>query len=489
MQRQLPIKNAEDADAVLPRLALRRSLGVFDVALFFIAAASNLQWITIAAAAGPSSLTVWAIGCAAMFVPISLVVVHLPSHYPEEGGLYVWSKRAFGPFAGFITGWTYWTSNLPYFPALLYFAAGNALFVSGGPGGALGKSPAFFIAVALAGLTIGTVLNVLGLDVGKWLNNVGAASRAVAILALVALGTLTWLHYGSATRIDAATLRPGTDLKDVIFWSVIAFAWVGPEAVTFMAGEIKDPRRSIPVGLAIAAPAIAIIYIVGTASILAVLIPAHVDPASGIMQSVAMAAGRFGWTALTPLVAMLVAVSCLGSVGAWLGSAARIPFVVGVDRYLPAAFGRMHPRYGSPVTALVVQSTIAAVFIVLGQSGTTVKGAYDVLVSTTVVTTLVPFVFLFAAALRLRPSDPQTRVLRIPGGRATIIVASAVGLLTTLGSIALAFVPAADEPNKPLAVAKIVGMTVVMIGSGAAVYVLAERRRRGRVLPNGRDGG
>ncbi|HXW51672.1 MAG TPA: amino acid permease, partial [Candidatus Acidoferrales bacterium] len=103
---------------------LKRSLGLADVALFFVVAASNLQWVAAAASTGASSLIVWLLGCACMFVPLSLVVVFLSARHPDEGGLYVWSKRAFGPFAGFLSGWTYWTSNLPYFPALLYFMAG-----------------------------------------------------------------------------------------------------------------------------------------------------------------------------------------------------------------------------------------------------------------------------------------------------------------------------------------------------------------------------
>src|SRR5579884_4165965 len=129
-------------------MELRKSLGLFDVVLFFLIACTNLQWIAAAAAAGPSSLPIWLIGCAAMFIPLSIVVMHLSARFPEEGGLYVWTKRAFGPFGGFITGWTYWASNLPYFPALLYFCAGNALFVTGGASAKLSASPAYFIAAS-----------------------------------------------------------------------------------------------------------------------------------------------------------------------------------------------------------------------------------------------------------------------------------------------------------------------------------------------------
>ena len=457
-------------------MQLRRTLGLPDVVLFFVVAGSNLQWVATAAAAGASSIPVWLIGGLAMFAPLSIAVVFLSSHHPDEGGLYVWSKRAFGPFAGFITGWTYWASNLPYFPALLYFAAGNALFIGGSNGGTLSASPAYFIVVALAGLALATIVNVYGLQIGKWLNNAGAISRWVVTLLLVALGALTWWKFGTATPINATTMRPGLQIKDVIFWSVIAFAWTGPEALPFMGGEIKRPRRTIPLGLALAAPAIAVIYIVGTLCVLAALVPHAVNPSSGVMQAIEHVATRFGWTALTPIAAALVALSCIGSAGAWLGAVARIPFVAGIDHYLPAAFGRMHPRWGSPVAALVTQAGIAAIFIFLGQSGTSVRGAYDVLVSSTVVITLVPFLFLFASALKLRAERWTPELFPIPGGKWTVAIAALIGLATTITGIVFAGFPADDDPNKALAVVKVVGLTAMMLFSGVAIYLIGRRR-------------
>jgi glutamate:GABA antiporter len=457
-------------------MQLRRTLGLADVVLFFVVAGSNLQWVATAAAAGASSIPVWLIGGLAMFAPLSIAVVFLASHHPDEGGLYVWSKRAFGPFAGFITGWTYWASNLPYFPALLYFAAGNALFIGGTNGGALSASPAYFIAVALAGLALATIVNVYGLQVGKWLNNAGAVSRWVVTLLLVGLGGLAWSKFGSTTPIDAATISPGLQIKDVIFWSVIAFAWTGPEAMPFMGGEIKQPRRTIPLGLAMAAPAIAVIYILGTVAVLATVTPHEVNPSSGVMQAIGSAATRFGWNALVPIAAALVALSCVGSAGAWLGAVARIPFVAGIDRYLPSAFGRMHPRWGSPVVALVTQAGIAAIFIFLGQGGTTVRGAYDVLVSSTVVITMVPFLFLFAAELKFRGVPQTPAMVPIPGGRWTVAIAALVGLATTISAIIFAGFPADDDPNKVLAVVKVIALTAMMLFGGVAVYLLGRRR-------------
>jgi amino acid transporter len=453
-------------------------MGLADVTLFFVIAASNLQWVEAAAANGPSSLAVWILGCGCMFVPLSLVVVFLTSRYPDEGGLYVWSKRAFGPFAGFISGWTYWTSNLPYFPALLYFMAGNALFAHGGTSSGLASSPLYFITVSVLGLAVATFLNVLGLDIEKWLNNVGAASRWIVTLLLIGLGALAWHKYGLATPVNAAAVRPGVDVTDLVFWSTIAFAWTGPEAISFMAGEVKQPRRTIARALALAAPAIAVIYIGGTAAVLAILKPDQTNALFGVMQSIGAAAGRLGFTVVTPVAAMLVMVSCLGSAGAWLGAVARLPFVAGLDQYLPKGFGRMHPRFGSPVVALCTQSAIAVCFIFLGQGGTSVRGAYAVLVGTTVISTLILFLLLFASAFPLSAGPPRPEDIKILGGRVSILIASVVGFSTTLGAVILAVVPPSSEPNKALAVGKILGLTALMLGSGGAFYAAAARRKR-----------
>jgi amino acid transporter len=464
-------------------MQLRRAMGLFDVVLFFVVAASNLQWVATAAASGASAVTVWIIGGLAMFAPLSIAVVFLSSHYPDEGGLYVWSKRAFGSFAGFMTGWTYWASTLPYFPALLYFAAGNAAFVAGSRESALSRQPLYFIIVALSGLLLATVVNIYGLQVGKWLTNIGAIARWSVTLLLIALGALAWWKFGSATPITLTTLRPGVQIKDLIFWSVIAFAWTGPEAIAFMGGEIEKPRRTIPLGLAIAAPVIAAIYIAGTLSVLAAVMPQDVNPSSGVMQAIGHAASRFGWNALIPIAALLVGLSCIGSAGAWTGAVARIPFVAGIDDYLPPVFGRMHPRWGSPVAALITQAVISAILIFLGQSGTSVKGAYSVLVSATVVTTLVPFLFLFASALKFRAARASVQTIWIPGGQWTVAAAAIIGLSTTVVGIVFAGFPADDDPNKVLAVLKVIGLTAMMLLSGVAIYLLGRRRAAERRSP------
>jgi amino acid transporter len=455
---------------------LRRVLGLRDVVLFMVIAGSNLQWVATAAASGPSSLAVWILGAFAMFLPLGVSVAFLSSRYPDQGGLYVWSKCAFGPFAGFMTGWTYWTANLPYLPGLLYFAAGSLLFASGGRDAASLGSPLYFIAFSLAGLSLAVYLNVRGLGVAKWLNNVGGVARWCAMLMLAGFGVALWWRYGSATPLDRRSLTPGVRMVDVVFWSTIALAWTGPEAAAFMGGEIHEPRRTLPLALALAAPLIAGIYLIGTLSVLIAVPPAHTSALYGVMEATAVAAQRFGLGGLQVFVAVCVSLSCVASVGAWLGATARIPFAAGIDHYLPKSFARLHPRYGSPTVAIAAQAVIAALFAVLGQAGTSVKGAYDILVDMTVITTMLPFLSLFGAAIRLSGGARRPGEMRVPGGRATIVVLAFVGLMTTVGATVLAFLPAPDEPNPTLAICKVIGLSAIILGAGAAVYATAKVR-------------
>lgn len=459
---------------------LRQSLGLRDVILFFVTAGTNFQWIATAAAAGQSSLLVWVLGGLLMFLPLSVCVVFLSSRYAAQGGLYVWSKQAFGPGVGFMTGWTYWTSNLPYFPGILYFAAGNALFLSTHPSAHASASPTYFIAFAFGGLVLGTVLNLRGMAIAKGLNNVGAISRWLAGLVLGLLGVAMWLKFGSATAFTRAGLVPSLRLPDLVFWSTIAFAWTGPEAASFMGGEIKNSQRTVPRALAAAAPMIAAIYITGTLSVLVILPPAQTNALYGVIEAISSAADHLQVPWLIPVAAAFLTLACIGSVGAWLGAVARIPFVAGIDHFLPKAFAKLHPRYGSPTVAIVTQSLIAAVFAFLGQAGTTVRGAYEVLISMMVIAVMLPFISLFASVIPLSGGAPMPGELSIPGGRATLITMALFGLGTTLGSIALALVPAPDDPTPLLTVVKLVGMTAALLMTGGAVYLSGRKRARTR---------
>jgi len=456
---------------------LRRVMGFRDLLLFYLVTGFTVRWISTAAAAGPSSIVIWLIACAAFYLPLMFTVLELSSRYPNEGGCYVWSKRAFGEFAGFITGWTYWTCNLPYFPGLFYFTASAALFMGGPAWQDLAASPLYFIGFSLVALAIAAGLNVRGLAVGKWLHNLGALGLWIPGLLLMALGWLAWMRFGSATPFSAETLLPSTRLKDIVFWSTIAFSLSGLESASMLGEEIRDARRNIPRALIIAGVLITALYILGTVAILVALPQERIQSLQGFMQAIESASARLGLTWLVIPIAGLIVLGGLGQAGAWFAAGARLPFVAGIDRYLPPAFGKLHPRYNSPYVSLLTQAGIAAIFIFLGQAGTTVKGAYDVLVSMSIISYFIPYLFMFAAMIRLQREPAGPEVIRVPGGRPAAIGLAGLGLATTVVSIVLALIPAGDDPNKLLAVSKIAGLTLLLVAAGALVYRSGRRRK------------
>ena len=454
----------------------KRVMGFRDLFLFYAVTGISLRWIATAAAAGPSSIIVWMGAWLCFYTPLALSVIELSSRYPHEGGLYVWSKRAFGDFSGFMAAWTYWTSNLPYFPAVLYFAASNILYMRQNAWGHLSNNAPFYIIFSLLTLTLATLLNIMGLDVGKWLHNVGALAMWIPVTIVIVMGAIALHRYGSATSFTLHSMTPNLHVKDMIFWSLLIFAFGGCETGSFMGEEIKNPRKILPWALFLAGLTVAFCYIIGTVGVLVALPSTEVSSLQGLVQAVARAADRVGYAWTLPVAALLISLSNVSAAGAYLAAVARLPFVAGIDRYLPRAFGLLHPRWKTPWVALLVQFVIGVVFIFLGQAGTSVKGAYDVMASMTVITYFIPYLYLFAAMVKLQREPARPDVIRVPGGKPMAVLMAIVGMFMTILTIVLSTVPQPDEPNKPLAVLKVVGGSAVLLAIGAWLYWAGKRR-------------
>jgi amino acid transporter len=458
----------------------KRAMGLRDVVLFYVVTGLSLQWVATAATAGAPALVMWVVAWVIFFVPLVLTVIELSSRYPQEGGLYVWVKQAFGEFGGFMAGWIYWSSDLPYLPSILYFAAANALFLGGAHARELSASPGYFIAFSLAGLALGLALNLVGVDIAKWLYNIGSLGTWVPALILIGAGTIAWWKFGSATPINLHTIRPSTGLKDLIFWATIVYAMSGAESASFMGDEIRDPRRTIPRGLLTAGVVITICYVAGTLCVLLALPKEQVNGLEGIMQAIVRSTERVGWGGLVPFAAILLVLSSLGCVAAWLAAMSRIPFVAGIDRFLPPAFAKLHPRWGTPYVPLIIQAGFAAVCIFLGQAGTSVRGAYDVLLSMTIIVYFVPYVMVFAALIKLQGVPAGPGVIRIPGGKPVAILVGVVGTITSVLTIIFSSIPPAEEAHKALAVAKEALLVFVMLAVGAVIFFFGKRSAASR---------
>jgi glutamate:GABA antiporter len=451
--------------------SLKRSIRFRDLILFYVVSGLSVRWTAMAAAAGPSILLVWVAALLCFFLPLAASVAELSSRHPDEGGLYVWTREAFGEFNGFISAWTYWMSNLPYFPGVLYFGAASALFAFGPCGQALTKSPSYYIAFAVGWLVIITLLNIRGVDAGKWLNNISALGSLVPLAILLVLAAFTYSHFGAATHFAPSDLIPQMTLKNAVFWSSVFFAFGGVEAGSAMGDEIENPRRVIPWAILIGGSILAIGYIAGTGALLVALPSDAVGGPDGFVNGIHIMSGRLGIGWLLAPIALFVGLNAVGGAAAYLSSTSRLPFVAGIHKCLPPVFGKIHPRYRTPWVAIGVYGLAGIIVSLLGQAGTSVRGAYEIFISMAIIAYFLPYLYLFGAMIRLqsRPVGPEVR--RVPGGKPVAILLGVVGLASTTVTILLSAVPADDEPNKTLALIKVVGGTLLMVGAGVAVFL------------------
>jgi len=453
---------------------LPRVMRLRDVVLFNISAIVGLRWLTTAASQfGLASLGLWLLAMVVFFLPSAIAVRELADIDPGAGGIYRWVRRAFGPLHGFVAGWGYWVNNLFYFPSLLVTTAAIAAYAAGPRFVHLGDNNVFIAAMSLAGLWLAVGMNVVGLRVGKRLQNLGGHGTWLPGLIFVVLAIWSLATHGSATPVTGRGLLPATlDLQSINLFATMTFAFAGLELAPTLGDEIHDPARTLRRGIAVSGLAIVAMYVLGTAAMLVALPHDTVSIINGMPQATAALVERLGAGWLAPvaaIVAILLVLGNLGGVGAWLAGSARLPYVAGLDGALPAVFGRIHPRWQTPYVGLLVQGAIATVFVIASLVGTTVKNAYLVLTQTTLILFFIPYLYLFLAYLRLRRQRTVTTAL-----------AGLVGSAAVLFSIVLGFVTPADETHPWLYKAKVVGGVIGFMLLGV---LLAGRRVRHDTAP------
>jgi glutamate:GABA antiporter len=449
-------------------------MGFWDVLLFNIATVLGPRWIAAAGHNGTSSISLWVIAALFFFVPGAFVINELSSRFPDEGGLYVWAKEAFGDFHGFVAGWTYWIYTVFYFPGLLLASASMSAYVLGEKGAVYAQDQTFLLVISLVLLVVAVVLNIIGLNIGKWLQNAGGVGTYVPLLMLAAIALLVYFQRGSMTHFTWANMMPTWNWDTVNFWSQIAFAFTGLELVSAMSEEVRDPRRTLPRAVFGAGAMIAFMYIVGTFAILSLVPAADVDPKSGVFHAITLGSLALKVGFLGILAAMLVSVGNAGGVGSTVAGIARVPFVVGIDRYLPAAFGKIHPKWKTPYISILVQAGISGAILLLSQiKSETVQEAYQILIDAAIILYFIPFLYMFAGVLKLagrpdRRSNPHA--VLVPGGKIGLWLSGILGFVVVLIGIIVSLVPPGDTPNKVSFELRLVGGTLVSILLGLVLY-------------------
>lgn len=439
-----------------------RTLGLADLVLLGTVAIVNVNTVPPVARFGWATLALWGLAWGAFFVPEALAVLVLSRRYPGEGGVYLWTRRHFGDLHGFLAGWCYWTNNLLYVPVLLVYLAGVIAYAGGARTAGLVDDKTFVAAIAFGWLALITAANVRGMGVGKWINNVGGIGSGVTVVLVVLAAAVARWQGVAATPpvIDGSLAELASGL------GVMCFAFIGIELASTMADEIRRPERDVPRAIVITGVIAIVSYVLVTDALLALVPAGELGAIQGVMQAVSRGADAAGASWLVAPIAVVMALSIGGAASAWFAGPARIPFVAGLDRALPPALGRVHPRWGSPHVALVTCAIVSAALTALSLVGSTVAEAYQVLLRATVVINLVPFVYIFLALLTL---DTARRVERVAG---------AVGALVTTSGMLAAFLPDADVTSVALFELKMAAGVAGPVMVGLWLFARSRAHRR-----------
>jgi amino acid transporter len=431
-------------------LPQHRELGLRDLTLFAIAVIVGPRWIAIAAHAGPGSVTLW-IGAAVLFAaPLGVAVAALMKKYPGNGGLYLWTREDFGPWHGFLSFWTYWFSIALTLPGSAMFAMSVGAYTLGPQYAHLADSRAYVLISSLVAIWIALGTNIVGMKIGKWTENAGGITSWIIGFLLIAIGWLVWRNHGSVTQMN---LWPVWNWDTLSLFGGIAYALSGMELIGMMSSDIRSPERTVVPSTWIATLFATIFYTLTTVALLVLITPKKVETLHGLADGAQIASKFLGWFWLAPVMAALVVVNGIGGWGGLGISVSKLPQAAGVDALLPAAFGKTHPRWGTPAFSIFVFGAVTSLLLITAQLGDSMKAAYQTIVSLMVIAGFFPYIYLFGSAWKA-------------GRRVSAVLGQSITALALISSI----VPTPDVNNVFLFEAKILGGTALIAGLAWIVY-------------------
>jgi len=458
---------------------LKRVLGRRDLVLLFVVAVFNLNVLPSITANGGVTVWLWLISLLLFFWPQGIAVIELAHRYPGEGGVYLWAKEVFGDFHGFLSGWCYWTNNMVYVPTVMLYFVGVSVFVLGPSHAGLADNKNFALAASVVLLALLVILNIMGLGVGKWVNNLGGIGTFIAAFLLMGLGIIVCLKFG--TNIHWADFQIPANPRFVLnSFGVICFGLVGLELASVMGDEIENPRKTLPGAVAWGGVLSGFLYIGATLTLLVAVDKNSISVLQGIVQAVSHMASRVGVAWIVAPFAFLLSLSIAGIGSAWLGGSARIPFVAGLDSYMPSWLGKIHPRYATPYAALIVHASVSLILVIANFLATGgVQESFQRLLSLAVVLQLIPFLYIFGALLKIAV---DAKFVRGHYGKGTLIFAGVSGFITTILGIALAYFPAQQITSLLSYEIWMIGGTLLFIGLAAFFFYVYGSRKAARKL-------
>lgn len=386
----------------------KKVLSFFDITIMTVASNFGIRWLAVAAGIGPSSLVYWFIGALFFFMPLAIICARLSKLYPEEGGLYAWTKNVLGEKSGFIVAWLYWVNNIFFYPAILIFLASNFAYFLGRP--ELAANQTYITLCVLIAFWGVVIFATLGLKVSRYIINFGGIiGLIIPVALLIGFATAAYIKFGgTATSFNPHSLIPNDKLLgNLSSLSLIMFAMAGIEVIPTFANAVKNVKRDLYLGLLLGALLTFLLYTLGTISMNVLATPESIQKASGLMEVFTIIDAKFGMVWLTRTVAFLINFAEFAAIIVWLLAPVIMFFKCTPKGILPNWMHKTN-KAGTPVNAIFFQGALVSLIMLVTTLLPSVRLMYQILVLMSTILYFIPYLFLvfvFIKSIRLSNSN------------------------------------------------------------------------------------
>jgi glutamate:GABA antiporter len=452
--------------------ALKKELGLRDLVLMQIVFVVGTSWVGTAAKLGSSHLFFWLLAIVLFYVPQAAVVIYLNRLMPLEGGLYQWAKFGFNDFIGFIVGWNLWLLAITVMAMSGLVVTTNLSYSIGASAGWMQESK-WFVSLVSSVLVVGLVaVSIRGLSLGKWVHNFGGVIMLVTYGAVIVLPFIALARGELKEYRPLALAVPTLSIFSINIFSKLAVgAMSGFEYVAILAGETRAPARNVGLSVLVAAPIIALMFILGTSSVLALTGGEHVDLIGPVPQTLSI--GFHSWPIVGVIVSiaiLLLASRAVAIMSIYLSGSSRLPMVAGWDKILPSWFTRLHSRYKTPINSILFVGAVTLVFSLASLIGNGAQEAFQVVDNAATVFYGIAYVIMFAI--------PLFGAKQISKGAPTWVrIASLCGLIISLLAIVFTVFPIIGVRSPLVFAAKIIAVAIIGNAVGAAIFAFRARQQ------------
>jgi amino acid transporter len=472
--QSLPERTVIEREVEKHSAGFKKELGLRDLVLTQIVFVVGTIWVGWAAKLGEHQMAFWILAIITFYLPLAAVVIFLNRAMPLEGGVYQWAKLAFNDFVAFMLAWNLWVFGILVMSGIGLIIKKNIAYAIGPRADWMHENKLMTTIVCVLLMIFIVAASRRGLALGKWVQNFGGALLLLTFATLILLPFITAGRGTLANYHPFSTRWPEFSSYNINVFSKLAVgALSGFEYIAILAGECRAPARNISRSVLISAPIIVVMFILGTASVLAFVPPDKVDLIGPIPQVLSLGLRDFGWVSvLVSLTIFGVAARQIALMSIYFAGNTRLPMVAGWDDLLPAWFTRLHVRYRTPVNSILFVGVVTLAFSLASLIGVKEQEAFQIQDNAATVFYALIYIALFAIPLFAMKRFGIKAPLWLK-------LASASGLIVSVVAGYYTMIPITKVDSPGLFAAKI--MFVVIIANVIGVVLFALGRKRGKI--------